>query len=106
MTAFRKVPFLRRIFTLSLVLSFVVVGLDAPGKRAAAQGRGTAQLRSAVAANSDGELQKVESAFAGTQEAAQARLLRGYMRIQAKDYATAASILNDPNIARQTSLGD
>src|SRR6185503_13583028 len=95
-----------RIFALSLVLILVTLGLDMPGEHASAQGRATAQLRTAVAANSDGELQKVESAFAGTETAALARLLRGYLRLQAKDYATAASILNDPDIARLTSLGD
>jgi soluble lytic murein transglycosylase len=63
-------------------------------------------LRTAVAANSESELQKIENAFAGIQEAALARLLRGYLRLQAKDYATAAGILNDSNIGRQTNLGD
>lgn len=106
MTAFLKVSSLCRIFTLSLVLSFVLMGLDAPAKRAAAQGRGSAQLRAAVTANSDSELQKVESAFAGTETAALAHLLRGYLRLQAKDYANAAILLNDSSIARQTSLGD
>ncbi|MEP7338938.1 MAG: transglycosylase SLT domain-containing protein [Acidobacteriota bacterium] len=96
----------KRIIALSLILVFVTLGLEMPVERASAQGRATAQLRSAVTANSDSELQKVESAFAGTETAALARLLRGYLRLQAKDYATAANILNDPNIARLTSLGD
>jgi soluble lytic murein transglycosylase len=109
MTAFPCIPSFfhrNRIFALSLVLILITLGLDMPGEHASAQGRATAQLRTAVAANSDSELQKVESAFAGTETAAMARLLRGYLRLQAKDYATAASILNDPNIARLTSLGD
>lgn len=73
---------------------------------ATAQGRGSGLLRSAVAANSESELQKVESAYPGTDEAALARLMRGYMRLQAKDYQSAASLLADPNIARQSALGD
>lgn len=40
------------------------------------------------------------------QDAALARLQRGYQRLQAKDYETAASALNDPQIARATVLGD
>src|SRR5690349_15605385 len=106
MTAFPYVSSFKRVFVLSLVLIFAASGLDTPGRRAAAQGRSAAQLRTAVATNSESELQKVESALAGTQEAALARLLRGYLRLQAKDYMTAAVILNDSNIGRQTSLGD
>jgi len=106
MTAFPYVSSLNRVFVLSLVLIFAASGLDTPGRRVAAQGRSAAQLRTAVATNSESELQKVESALAGTQEAALARLLRGYLRLQAKDYAAAAGILNDSNIGRQTSLGD
>jgi soluble lytic murein transglycosylase len=106
MTAFPYVSSLNRIFVLSLVLILAASGLDTPGRRVAAQGRPAAQLRTAVAANSESELQKIENAFAGIQEAALARLLRGYLRLQAKDYATAAGILNDSNIGRQTNLGD
>jgi len=106
MTAFPNVSSLRRVFSFGLVLIFAALTFDAPGKRVAAQGKATAQLRTAVAANSESELQKVENAFAGTETAALARLLRGYMRLQAKDLATAASLLNDSNIARLTVLGD
>jgi soluble lytic murein transglycosylase len=72
----------------------------------AAQGRADAQLRAAVAANSDAELQRVESAFPSTTEAALARFLRGYLRLQAKDFQTAASLLADPKIAQMTAIGD
>ena len=109
MTAFPKVfsfPRRRKIFTLSLVLIFVALAFETPGNRVAAQKRGSAQLRTAVATNSESELQKIESAFAGTETAALAKLLRGYLRLQAKDYAAATGILNDTNIARLTSLGD
>lgn len=113
MTAFPKFPLFprrNRIFTLSLILMLAVLALDGrftPLKsRVAAQGRASAQLRAAVAANSETELQKVESAFAGTESAALARLLRGYLRLQAKDFAAAVSILSDPNLARLTNLGD
>ncbi len=89
-----------------ILLIFLVVSFQMPRDRAAAQGRAAAQLHTAVSANSESELQKVESAFAGTEMAALARLLRGYLRLQTKDYATAANVLNDANIARLTALGD
>ena len=106
MTFLPDFPSLRRFFSLSLVLTFALFAFEAPGRRVAAQGKGSAQLRAAVAANSESELQKVESAFTGTETAALARLLRGYLRLQAKDFATAANLLSDPNIGRLTSLGD
>jgi soluble lytic murein transglycosylase len=68
--------------------------------------RAVAQLRTAVAASSETELQRVENSFPGTEEAALARLLRGYQRLQAKDYGTAASLLADPLIARHSLLDD
>lgn len=71
-----------------------------------AQGRAGAQLRSAVAASSDAELQRVESSYPGTEEAGLARLLRGYLRLQARDHAGAANILSGANIGSQTMLGD
>lgn len=71
-----------------------------------AQGRPEAQLRSAAAANSEGELQRVESANPNTTEAALARFLRGYLRVQARDFATAATLLGDQNIQRLTVIGD
>jgi soluble lytic murein transglycosylase len=103
-------PGRNRIFTISLILVLTALTFNGQhnplNRQVAAQGRAAAQLRTAVAANSETELQKVESAFAGTETAALARLLRGYLRLQAKDYTTATSILNDPNIARLTGLGD
>ncbi|MBI1760176.1 MAG: transglycosylase SLT domain-containing protein [Acidobacteria bacterium] len=65
-----------------------------------------AQLRIAVASNNDAELQKLETAFPHTEEAALARLLRGYLRLQAKDYATAIALSSDPAIATYSALGD
>jgi len=63
-------------------------------------------LRTAVAAGSETELQRVEASFPGTEEAALAHLLRGYQRLQAKDYGNAASLLADPQIARRSLLDD
>jgi len=68
--------------------------------------RGAAQLQTAAANNSESELQRVENSYPGTSEAALARLLRGYLRLQAKDYSTAATLLADQNIGRLTALGD
>ena len=73
---------------------------------AAQQSRGAAQLRAAVVANSEAELQRVESALAGSTEAGLAHFLRGYLRLQAKDFTAAAGLLGDANIARQTTIGD
>lgn len=65
-----------------------------------------AQLRVAVASNNDAELQKVAAAFPNTEEAALAYLLRGYLRLQAKDYANAVALSSDPAIANYSALGD
>ncbi len=73
---------------------------------AEAQNKAGAQLQSAAAANSETELQRVENSFPGTREAALARLLRGYLRFQAKDFSTAANLLADQNIGRMTAVGD
>ncbi len=95
-----------KILIVVLLISLTAI-FQTPRNRAAAQGRsGAQQLRTAVGANSETELQKVENTFAGTESAALARLLRGYLRLQTKDFATAASVLNDTNIARLTGLGD
>lgn len=102
---FSRFPRRRSIFTFSLVLILALSALPVH-RPVAAQNRAAAQLRTAVAANSDAELQKVESAFPGTETAGLARLLRGYLRLQAKDQAAAISLLNDPNIGRLTNLGD
>jgi soluble lytic murein transglycosylase len=77
-----------------------------PGATASAQVRPGAQLRAAVASNSEADLQRVENAHPGTEEAGLARLLRGYLRYKAKDYQAAANILSSPSIASATMLGD
>lgn len=98
----------RRALTLSLTSLLLVTspGLTWPGASVSAQAKASAQLRAAVAANSDAELQRVESTFPNTPEAGLAHLLRGYLRLQAKDFATAATLLSDPVIAQHTLLGD
>src|SRR5215813_13127435 len=58
----------------------------------AAPSRGAGQLQTAAANNSEAELQRVENSYPGTSDAALARLLRGYLRLQAKDYSTAATL--------------
>ena len=68
--------------------------------------RAGAQLQAAVKTGSDAELQRVETSFPGTAEAALAHFLRGYLRFQAKDFGGAAALLADQNIARMTDLGD
>jgi len=71
-----------------------------------AQERARVQLSKAVASNSEAELQRFETSNPRTEEAALARLLRGYLRLQQKDYTSAASLLNDPSIGSLTNLGD
>ena len=63
-------------------------------------------LRSAVAANNEAALQRVETEYANSEEAALAKLLRGYLRLQAKDYANAIPLLSDPTLSNKTALGD
>jgi peptidoglycan lytic transglycosylase len=85
----------------------VVSGQSRQGARqGAVLDKADAQLQAAVKANSENELQRVESSFPGTTEAALAHFLRGYLRFQAKDFSTAATLLADQNIARLTDLGD
>jgi soluble lytic murein transglycosylase len=69
-------------------------------------GRSRAQLKSAAAAGNEAELQRIESASPGTEDAALAHLMRGYLRLQARDFNTATSILADSSIAKLTALGD
>src|SRR5262245_22315343 len=92
----------------ALVLTLTGVAAQSRARLVSGQGRDRAgaQLQAAVSANSEAELQRVESSFPGTDEAALARFLRGYMRFQAKDFSTAATLLADQNIARLTALGD
>lgn len=106
MKAFPKVfslPHRSKFLTQILILVFA---LNAPDKIVAQVRNNGEQLRSAVATNSEAELQKVEGAMAGTESAGLARLLRGYLRLQARDYSTAASLLGDQSITRLTVLGD
>lgn len=65
-----------------------------------------ARLKSAAAASSEVELQKIESAAPRSEEAALAKLLRGYLRLQAKDYNGALLALDDSVIMRHSRLGD
>ncbi len=65
-----------------------------------------ARLKSAAAASSEVELQKIESTSPRSEEAALAKLLRGYLRLQAKDYNGALLALDDAVITRQSKLGD
>jgi soluble lytic murein transglycosylase len=90
----------------ALLCALIGVSSQPRVETASAQSRASTQLRSAVAANSESDLQRVETSFAGAPEAALARFLRGYLRHQAKDYTTAASLLADQSIAGQTAIGD
>ncbi len=106
MKAFPKVIFPPNHSKFLIQILIMVFALIAPDKIVAQSRNSDAQLRSAVAANSEAELQKVESAMAGTESAGLARLLRGYLRLQARDYATAITLLGDSSIQRLTGLGD
>ncbi len=100
-------PRRNRFVFLSAILIFALIcaAPHAQIEPVLAQGK-VAQLRAAVAANSEAELQRVENSFTGTEEAALARFLRGYLRFQAKDFAEAANLLADQNLARLTAIGD
>jgi soluble lytic murein transglycosylase len=104
------VSFLQRkqhlVSVAALVLTLISVLAQSRARLVSGQDRAGVQLQAAVSANSEAELQRVENSFPGTEEAAMARLLRGYMRFQAKDFSTAATLLADQNIARMTALGD
>lgn len=64
------------------------------------------RLKSAAAAASESELQRIESSAPRSEEAALAKLLRGYLRLQAKDYNGALLALDEAVIGRQSNLGD
>jgi soluble lytic murein transglycosylase len=104
------VSFLQRkqhlVSVAALALTLIGVAAQSRARLVSGQDRAGAQFQAAVSANSETELQRVENSFPGTEEAAMARLLRGYMRFQAKDFSTAATLLADQNIARMTVLGD
>ena len=65
-----------------------------------------ARLKTVAAAQSEAELQKIETSNPRSEEAALARLFRGYLRLQAKDYTAALTILDEGLIGRQSKLGD
>ena len=91
----------RKFHTLAFTSLFFLVTL-----LVSAQERARGQLSKAVASNSEAELQRFETSNPRTEEAALARLLRGYLRLQQKDYASAASLLNDASIGSLSNLGD
>ncbi|MGH9753038.1 MAG: tetratricopeptide repeat protein, partial [Blastocatellia bacterium] len=104
------VSFLQRkqrfVSVAALVLALISVVAQSRARLVSGQDKATAQLQTAASANSESELQRVENSFPGTREAALARFLRGYLRFQAKDFSTAATLLADQNIARLTAVGD
>src|SRR5215510_246817 len=107
----RQHPLVPVVWTAALVFALINVGAQTrarlvSGQVAEQDTKARAQLQAAVSANSETELQRVENSFPGTAEAGLARFLRGYMRFQAKDFSTAATLLADQNIARLTALGD
>jgi soluble lytic murein transglycosylase len=104
-----SLPFRRHHFILYPILIITLICqtvYQSPGSIASAQVRPGAQLRAAVASNSEADLQRVENSHPGTEEAGLARLLRGYLRFKAKDYQAAANILGSATIASVTKLGD
>ena len=64
------------------------------------------RLKTAASAQSEVDLQKIETSNTRSEEAALARLFRGYLRLQAKDYSAALTILDEGVIGRQSKLGD
>mgnify|MGYP000912639837 CR=1 FL=1 len=65
-----------------------------------------ARLKSAAVAASETELQKIEASAPRSEEAALAKLLRGYLRLQAKDYNGTLLVLDENVISHQSNLGD
>jgi soluble lytic murein transglycosylase len=106
----RQHPIVPVVWAAALIFALINVGAQSRARSVSTQDRAGdkagAQLQAAAAANSEAELQRVESSFPGTAEAALAHFLRGYLRFQAKDFSTAATLLADQNIARLTALGD
>jgi soluble lytic murein transglycosylase len=64
------------------------------------------RTRLKTAAASEVELQRLESIAPRSEEAALAKLARGYLRLQAKDYNSALLALDETVITRQSILGD
>jgi tetratricopeptide (TPR) repeat protein len=104
------VSFLQRkqhlVSVAALALTLIGVAAQSRARLVSGQDKAGAQFQAALSANSETELQRVENSFPGTGEAALARFLRGYLRFQAKDFSTAATLLADQNIARLTAIGD
>jgi soluble lytic murein transglycosylase len=98
--------YLARVSCILLLLAPLVITSSSAraGKTTPPQARN--QLRVAVQSGSEAELQKIEQSFPRSPEAALARFLRGYLRLQAKDFASAASLLSDDMIGRDSALGD
>jgi soluble lytic murein transglycosylase len=104
-----SLPFRKTNFILYPVLITVLICqtvYQPSTAKASAQVRPGAQLRAAVASNSEADLQRLENSHPGTEEAGLARLLRGYLRYKAKDYQAATSILSSASISTATKLGD
>lgn len=98
------------LFTFALTLPPAITPLKAHAQTNPAatstDEKARTQLRAAVKSESEAELQRVETAFPRTEEAALAHLLRGYLRLQAKDYNAAATLLADEAINQRSALGD
>src|SRR5215475_8569577 len=102
----RQHPLVPVIWVAALIFALINVGAQSRARQVTRQDNAGAQLQAAISANSESELQRVENSFPGTGEAALAHFLRGYLRFQAKDFSTAATLFADQNIARLTALGD
>src|SRR5262249_5752665 len=97
---------LRALPVTALVVCLAFLGVIKGHSQSVQPDRARLQLRSAAIAANEVELQKVDTVFPGTQEAALARLARGYLRLQARDYQNAIFLLKDPGINQRTALGD
>lgn len=64
------------------------------------------RLKTAATAAAEADLQRLESSAPRSEEAALAKLARGYLRLQAKDYNSTLLALDDALITRQSNLGD
>jgi soluble lytic murein transglycosylase len=86
--------------------ALITLILASPRPAAAQQDAARSRLRAAAGASNEAELQRLETSAPRTEEAALAKLLRGYLRLQAKDYNNAVAILDDAAIGRYSKLGD
>lgn len=93
------------VITLATLTAFLAAPLQSK-VAAINQDSARVRLRSAATVGNEAELQRIETAFPRTEEAALAKLLRGYLRLQAKDYTNAIAILDDAAIGRDSKLGD